>query len=264
MADSEAIVKCTVADGVATLLLDRPERRNALSSALIAELRARLAEVQADPAARAIVITGAGTKAFCAGGDLSGGMAGGPGGFGAQITDKGRYAELLLDFEHATKPIVARLNGDALGGGVGLMLACDLVVAADDVRIGLPEIKVGLWPMMVTALLVRHVGRKMAAEMMMLGEKYSAADARAMGLINRVVPRAALDDTVAKVAGALAAQSSAVLALGRTAFHQTADLALEPALWTLRDRLIHNTLFEDAAEGVMAFMQKRPPKWKDR
>ncbi|MEZ4437243.1 MAG: enoyl-CoA hydratase-related protein [bacterium] len=247
-----------------TLTLDRPSRRNALSSGLIEALRAALAEARADRAVRAIVITGAGERAFCAGGDLAGGMTGGDGGFPAKIAEKGLFAELIGDLRALGKPVVARMNGDAYGGGVGLLLACDLVVAADDARLGLPEIKVGLWPMMVTTLLVRHVGHKTALEMMMLGETYDAATAKAMGLVNRVVPRAELDAEVERVADALASRSPAVVKMGRDAFYETADLPLDAALPALRDRLVLNTLLEDAAEGVMAFVQKRPPAWKGR
>ncbi len=264
MSEHDAPVLAALADGVLTLTLNRAARRNALSTDLVAALRTRLGEARGDPAVRAIVLTGAGDKAFCAGGDLAGGMAGAGGGLPAQIADKGAFAELVLDATRLGKPVVARLNGDALGGGVGLMLACHLVVAADDVHVGLPEVKVGLWPMMVTALLVRHVGRKVAAEMMLLGEKYDAETARRMGLVNRVVPRAALDGTVAEVASTLASRSPAVVKLGLDALQQTADLPFEAALFSLRDRLLLNTLLEDAGEGVMAFLQKRPPSWKGR
>lgn len=258
------IILWQVADGVATLTLNRPDRRNALSSALIEAVRAQLALAKDDPDVRAIVLTGAGERAFCAGGDLAGGMTGAQRGFPGQLADKGLFADLVLDLTRLGKPVVARLNGDAYGGGVGLLLACDLVIAADDVRVGLPEIKVGLWPMMVTALLVRHVGFKVASELMMLGEKLPAAEAKSLGLINRVVPRAELDAKTADVASALASRSPAVLKLGRDALYQTADMPFEAALFSLRDRLVLNTLLDDAAEGVMAFMQKRPPDWKGR
>ena len=308
MGDESDIVKWSLADGVGTLVLNRPARRNALSRGLMDAMAERLAAAKADPEVRVVVITGAGERAFCAGGDLAGGMTAraasaggrpadgrtvrrdgaepqasdgaerrpkgaptstrewnrGGGGFPAQIAEKGRYAELLRDLGALGKPVVAALNGDAMGGGVGLLLACDLAVAADDVRVGLPEIRVGLWPMMVTALLVRHVGRKVALELMMLGEKLPAARARELGLLNRVVPRDAFEAEVAKVAGALAAKSPATLKLGRDAFYQTEDLALDAALDSLRDRLVLNTLLEDAAEGVMAFIQKRDPDWKGR
>jgi enoyl-CoA hydratase len=241
-------------DGVATLTLNRPDRRNALSPELIATLRAALAAVDADPAVRAVVLTGAGERCFCAGGDLGGSLGGrAAAGFPGRVADAGAFADLVLDLSRLGKPVVARLNGDALGGGVGLMLACHLVVAPEEARIGLPEVGLGLWPMMVTALLVRHVGRKNAAELMLLGEKLPAAEARGLGLINRVVPRAALDETVGALATTLASRSPATVRFGLEALHHTADLPLEPALYALRDRLVLNTLLEDAAEGVMAF-----------
>lgn len=262
--DAQDEVLWSVADGVGTLVINRPDRRNALSTGVLRSLRSRLAEAREDAEVRALVLTGAGDQAFCAGGDLASGMAGARRGFPGQIEEKGLFAELVLDFTRLGKPVVARLAGDAFGGGVGLFLACDLVIAADDVRVGLPEVLVGLWPMMVTALLVRHVGLKTASELMLLGEKLPAAEAKSMGLINRVVPRTHLDAEVARVAGALAARSPAVVKLGRDALYHTMDLPLEPALAALRDRLVLNGLLEDAAEGVTAFMQKRPPQWKGR
>ncbi|MEZ4473467.1 MAG: enoyl-CoA hydratase-related protein [bacterium] len=263
MGASEAVLR-GLADGVLTLTINRADRRNALSAEVLDGLQAGLEAAREDPAVRVVVLTGAGDRAFCAGGDLASGMAGAKGGFPGQLAEKGRYADLLLAFAHLGKPAVARVAGDALGGGLGLVLACDLAIAADDVRLGLPEIHVGLWPMMVTALLVRHVGLKTASELMLLGEKLSAVEAHDLRLINRVVLREDLDAEVARVAGGIAARSPAVVRLGRDALYQTMDLPLEPALFALRDRLVINGLLEDTAEGVMAFLQKRPPVWKGR
>lgn len=259
--NAEVLVALSEA-GVATVTLNRPTRRNALSPGLLMALRARLAELKADERARVVVLTGSGTQSFCSGGDLAGGMTGG--GFLASVVEKGGFAQVVRDLHELGKPVVAALNGDAMGGGVGLFLACDLVIAHDEVKIGLPEVKVGLWPMMVTALLVRHVGRKVAAELMYLGERLPADEARRLGLVNRVVPRETFADETRALAETLASRSPAVLRLGKEAFHGTADLPFDAALWALRDRLVINTMLEDAAEGVMAFLEKRPPRWKGR
>lgn len=260
--DESEVLLDVAESGVATIVLNRPARRNAMSPGLVTLLRRRLAEVAADDRARVVVLTGAGTQAFCAGGDLAGGMTGG--GFLASVVEKGEFVHVVRALHGLGKPVIAALNGDALGGGVGLLLACDLAIAADDVKIGLPEVKVGLWPMMVTALLVRHVGRKVASELMFLGERIAAERARELGLINRVVPRASFDQEVRALAGTLAERSPAVMRLGKEALYGTADMPLEGALWALRDRLVVNTMLEDAAEGVMAFLEKRPPIWKGR
>lgn len=254
-------IRCEVQGGQALLTLDREQARNALSAEAVVALLEALDRVEADPAVRVVVLTGAGQRVFCAGGDLSGMGADGP-----LAAHEGRraYARLLTRLQGLSKPTVARVNGHALAGGLGLALACDLAVCADHAEFGTPEIDVGLFPMMVMALLQRHVGRKAALELVMTGQRLSAQRALAMGLVNRVVPAAALDAEVKGLAGALAAKSAAVLALGKRAFLSAEGLPFGPALELLASQLTINLQAEDAAEGVSAFLEKRPPRWRDR
>ncbi|NBD10723.1 MULTISPECIES: enoyl-CoA hydratase/isomerase family protein [Corallococcus] len=246
----------------ARLTLDRPKARNALSPGVIQALLDAVDRADADPAVRVIVLTGAGEKVFCAGGDL--GQMAGDGGFLATHEGRRAYARLLTRFQDARKPTLARVNGHALAGGLGLVLACDLAVAVEGADLGTPEIDVGLFPMMMMALLQRHLGRKRALELVLTGDRLHAKDALGLGLLNRVVPAAELDAAVDALAGKLAGKSQAVLALGRRAFFTAEDLPLPAALELLASQLSLNVLADDAAEGVTAFMEKRPPQWKDR
>ncbi|WP_309894273.1 enoyl-CoA hydratase-related protein [Archangium sp.] len=262
MEAGEAVVRYQAEGGQALLTIDRPKARNALSPEVLNGLMAALDRAEADPAARVVVLTGAGEKVFCAGGDL--GQMGGEGGFLATHDGRRAYGRLLLRLQDLRKPTVARVNGHALAGGLGLVLACDLAVAAEHAEVGTPEIDVGLFPMMMMALLQRHLGRKRALEMVLTGERLPAREALSLGLLNRVVPAAELDTTVGALAGKLAGKSQAVLALGRRAFFTAEDLPLPAALEYLASQLSLNVLTEDAAEGVTAFIEKRPPKWNDR
>jgi len=262
MEAGEAVVRYQAEGGQALLTIDRPKARNALSPQVLDGLMAALDRAEADPAARVVVLTGAGEKVFCAGGDL--GQMGGEGGFLATHDGRRAYGRLLLRLQDIRKPTVARVNGHALAGGLGLVLACDLAVAAEHAEVGTPEIDVGLFPMMMMALLQRHLGRKRALEMVLTGERLPAREALSLGLLNRVVPAAELDTTVGALAGKLAGKSQAVLALGRRAFFTAEDLPLPAALEYLASQLSLNVLTEDAAEGVTAFIEKRPPKWNDR
>lgn len=262
MEAGEAVVRYQVEGGQALLTIDRPKARNALSPEVLQGLMAALDRAEADPAARVVVLTGAGEKVFCAGGDL--GQLGGEGGFLATHDGRRAYGRLLLRLQDLRKPTVARVNGHALAGGLGLVLACDLAVAVEHAEVGTPEINVGLFPMMMMALLQRHLGRKRALEMVLTGERMSAREALSLGLLNRAVPAAELDMTVGVLAGKLADKSQAVLALGRRAFFTAEDLPLPAALEYLASQLSLNVLTEDAAEGVSAFIEKRPPKWNDR
>ena len=255
----------TVADGVARLTLNRPERRNALSWSLIAELREALAAAKADPAVRVVVLTGAGDKAFCAGADL-GGMAGAEGGpsFLELHEGRGGLAGLFLDLYALGKPTIARVFGYALAGGMGLALACDLVIATDDAQFGTPEIDVGLWPYMITVPLMRSMPPKKALELMLTGRRVDAAEADRLGFVTSVVPAAELDAAVDDLAATLAAKSPAILKLGRDSFYDVWDRDAADALSHLHPLLTLTTLTEDADEGLAAFAEKRPPRWKGR
>ncbi|MBX5481165.1 MAG: enoyl-CoA hydratase/isomerase family protein [Myxococcaceae bacterium] len=258
----EEHVHYEVSGPAARLVIDRPKARNALSARAIEKLLEGIARAEADPAVRVIVLTGSGGTIFCAGGDLTS-MAGGDG-FLAGHERRRAYGLLMRRIQDATLPTIARVNGHALAGGLGLVLACDVAIAASSAELGLPEIDVGLFPMQVIALLQRHVGRKRALELVMAGDRLSAQQALEWGLLNRVVPPAELDGAVAAMVEKLAGKSRAVLELGRRAFYTAEDLPLGPAVEHLATQLSLNVLLEDAGEGVSAFLDKRRPRWKDK
>jgi enoyl-CoA hydratase len=156
------------------------------------------------------------------------------------------------------------VNGVALAGGFGLMLACDLVVAADDVEMGTPEVNLGLWPYMISAVVARNLPRKVMVEMMMTGRRYSAGEAARWGIVNRVVPRSELDPAVQGLVDELASKSPLVLRLGKQALFQAQDMGFDEALAYLQGMLTVSLESEDVAEGVSAFLQKRRPRWKGR
>jgi enoyl-CoA hydratase/carnithine racemase len=249
------------ADGVTTLTINRPDVHNALSWSVLSDLRDAVASARGDAAARVVVITGAGEKAFCAGADLAGMNAGA--GYAELHDGRGELARLFRDPWELGKPTIAKVRGWCLAGGFGLALACDIVIASDDARFGTPEVDRGLWPYMITVPMLRSMPPKVALELQMTGRRVSAEEAASIGFA-RVVPVAELDATVAQLAGGLAQKSSAVLQLGRDAFYAVWDQAAGDALRLLHPMLtVHNGL-EDAAEGLAAFAEKRDPVWKDR
>jgi len=251
-------IKLAQAGKVATLTLFNPERRNAIGPQMVNELLHALEALGADAAVHVVVLTGEG-KAFCAGGDFQQ-MTGGASDAEA-LPFKGDYADLLLAMTRFSKPIVAKVNGHAMGGGLGLVAASPFAIASTDAKLGTPEIDVGLFPFMIMAVLSRTMPRRALLEMMLRGQKLSAAEAASAGIVNRAVAPDALDAEVDALCTDLAGRSPVATRLGLSAYAAQADLELEKALPMLRDRLAECLGTDDAREGLMAFLEKRKPNW---
>ncbi len=247
---------------IATVTLNRPEQRNPLSAAMLRDLVAAFRWCRQEPDVRVAVLTGAGDRAFCAGADLAS--------FEADVPElerhhgRAEFVELFALMTSLGKPIVGRINGHALAGGLGLASSCDLLVAVDTATFGTPEVNVGVWPMMVQAVLARNLPRKVLLEMVMLGERWTAVQMQSVGLVNRVVNAEQLDSAVMEIAGKLAKKSPAVMRLGRDSFYRQQDMEFRAALDYLQAQLTLVTLTDDAKEGVLAFLQKRDPEFKGR
>jgi enoyl-CoA hydratase/carnithine racemase len=246
------------AGGVETITLSVPERRNAIGSQMTNELLWALGDASAAEDVRVVVLTGLG-KAFCAGGDFQQ-MTGGEGAT-VPLAPKGDYADLLLAMTRFEKPLVAKVNGHAMGGGLGLVCACTFAIASTEAKLGTPEIQVGLFPMMIMAVLARLVPRRRLLRMMLLGERVSAEEGATIGLVNEAVPPEELDRATDALVGALLEKSSMTLKLGLRAFAAQDDLNLAEALPMLRARLAECLGTEDAREGLLAFLEKRAPVW---
>jgi enoyl-CoA hydratase/carnithine racemase len=248
-------------DGRATITIDDPDRHNPLSNETMRALIEAVRRAAADERVRVIVITGAGERAFSAGGDLAGGFVDAP---LADHAARGALADLFRALRRCAKPVVARVNGHALGGGFGLAAACDIVIAAKTATLGTPEIGIGLWPMMITAVLMPLVPRRPLLEMMLTGRRLSAGAARDLGVVSHVVEPEELDEAVDEIVAQLLAKSPAALALGKQAFYAVADMDLDSALDHLHGGLTAVAMTADAAEGIAAFGEKRQPEWRGR
>lgn len=243
---------------VATFTLDRPAARNALDLTTIDALCAALDANATDPGLRVVVITGAGDKAFCSGADLAG-LAANPG----QRREAGRrYAHLLATVRHYPRPVIARVNGACMAGGWGLLLACDLAIAAKTATFQLPEVNVGMWPMMVGAFLVPLVGRRKALELAITARKLDANEAARLGLVNEVAED--LDAATDALVNTLLRASPSALRIGRLAWADAEGVAASEAMPMLAEALGDLMETEDAVEGFTAFFEKRPPAWRDR
>jgi enoyl-CoA hydratase/carnithine racemase len=251
-----------VDDGVATVTLNDPEKRNMLSGQMLAELVAAMKTARDSEEVRAVVLTGAGDRVFCAGADLGGFAA------DASLIQKHYASDLFLEFFRLMpklgKPSLCAANGHVMAGGLGLALSCDLVIAKEGIAFATPEINVGAFPYMIMALIFRDVPRKKVNEMMLLGDRMSAEDAVAFGLANKVVAAEEFDAAVADWAGRLASKSPLLMKLGHDAMYRQADMPVDDALEFLRSQLSLTFTTEDIREGVQAFFEKREPKWKGR
>jgi enoyl-CoA hydratase len=261
MADFEKI-RYGVDEGVATITLDDPETRNALSDTLLDELLAALGQARDDEAVRSLVLTSSHEKVFSSGANLAG--------FGADASPAdrfvatGRFVDVFKAIGELGKPSLVAANGHVLAGSLGIALACDLIIAKEGAGFGTPEINVGLFPFMIMALIYRNVPRKKTNEMLLLGERLTADEAREAGIVNKVVAAEEFDEAVADWARKLASKSPLVMRLGKDAMWRQLDMPLVEALDYLKAQLAIELSTEDAVEGVTAFFEKREPNWKGR
>ena len=252
-----------VEDAVATIALDQPETRNALSDQVLEELLAAFIAAKEDDAVRSVVLTSTHDTVFSSGGNLAGFAADVPL-VHKHLETGARFPALFTAIGQLGKPSLCAANGHVLAGALGLALACDLIVAREGVRFGTPEINVGVFPFIIMALIYRNVGRKKTNELLLLGEQIAAEEAERIGLVNRVVPAEGFDAAVADWAAKLAAKSPVLMRLGKDAMYRQQDMAFADALAFLQAQLTIAFSTEDIQEGVKAFFEKRDPDWTGR
>ena len=247
-----------VKDGIVRITINQAEKMNRLSNRVLKEVIQAIENADKDDSVKVVIISGAGEKAFCAGADLSA--------IAHDSAFKSRenlnlYAGMCLAFHRLRKPSIAKIRGLAVAGGCGLAMLPTFSVASDDAKFGLPEINVGMWPMMLTATLFRTVGRKKAWELICLGEIIDAHEAEKMGMITKAVEGQELDDYVEKLAEKLRNKSGAIFRLGLEAYYTAMDMEYEKSMAFLRDTASILTNSPDSMEGTKAFMEKRKPRW---
>ena len=253
------MIRYEISDQRATITIDDPTRHNPLTVNAMHEMASALRRAARDSGVAVVVITGAGEKTFSAGGDLGGGFVDAP---LEGHAGRAAFADMLRAMRTVDKPVVARVNGHALAGGLGLAAACDIVLASENATFGATEINVGLWPMMISAVLVRTMPRRAALEMILTGRRVDPYEAQRLGLVSRIAEdHDALDAAVDGTVAAIMDLPAGVLALGRAAFFGTEDMPIDAALDVLHAGLTAVAMTGDAQEGVTAFLEKRRPRW---
>jgi methylglutaconyl-CoA hydratase len=242
------------------ITINRPEKRNAIDADVIAGVRAGYREAHADSEIRVIVLTGAGEKAFCAGGDLQPGK-----GFSFDLSRPNiEFADLLREAHDAALPAIARVNGLCMAGGMGLMCMTDLAVASENAVFGLPEVKVGVFPMQVMSLLSRIAPARLVREWAICGESFSAEEAKAAGLVNYIVPKAELDAKVEWLVSRIADKSPTAIRRGKYALRAIEAMSFDEAIAYTESQIALMAMTEDAKEGLASFNEKRKPIWTGR
>jgi enoyl-CoA hydratase/carnithine racemase len=239
------------------ITVNRPDKRNALNASVIAGIVDGYRRAHEDNDVRVIVLTGTGDKAFCAGADLQPGA-----GFAFDLSQPNlAYADMLRAAQNATKPSIARVNGVCMAGGIGLLCMTDMAVAADDVIFGLPEVKVGVFPMQVLSLLQAIAPPRLVREWCFTGEPFSAAEAKEAGLLNHVAPRADLDARVDWLASRITDKSPTAIRRGKYAMRALASMSFDQGIAYTESQIAVLAMTQDAKEGLAAFAEKRRPVW---
>jgi methylglutaconyl-CoA hydratase len=251
-----------VRDGaVARVWLDRPEQHNALSAELLSEIPGTFHDLAGDPAVRVVVLGGRGPS-FCAGADIALMKASANASFDENLADARRLAGLFAAIADFPKPVVARVHGNVLGGGVGLVCACDIVIASDDARFGLTEVRLGILPAIISPYVIRRLGDSRARELMLTGERFDAAEALRVELVHHVVPAAELDAKVEERVQALLAGAPHAQTRVKMLLELWGEVGWEEYRAALPRTLAEVRSGEEAREGLTAFFEKRKPAWR--